>query len=86
VKKYQHATNLLTTRKHKLAECTQKRRETEKLEEEERLPKHWKTGSALHQEEEHLSEQIAEAERNVRRLEKHLVDIGPDVGETEGLV
>ncbi|RPB01940.1 hypothetical protein L873DRAFT_1802775, partial [Choiromyces venosus 120613-1] len=86
MKKYQHATNLLTTRKHKLAECTQKRRETKKLEEEERLPKRRKTGSALRQEEEHLSEQIAEAERNVRRLEKHLVDIGPDVGETEGLV
>ena len=44
-KKYHHATNLVDLRIKRLAECTRKRKETEKLEEEGKLPKRRRTFS-----------------------------------------
>ncbi|KAG0640428.1 hypothetical protein HOY80DRAFT_1041851 [Tuber brumale] len=73
--KYHNATNLVLTRKQKLEECTRKRKNAKKLEQERRLPKYRKTGVALLQEEGRLAEQILDAEQKVKKLEKHLEDI-----------
>ncbi|KAG0637719.1 hypothetical protein HOY80DRAFT_1002428 [Tuber brumale] len=85
-KRYSNATHLVTLRKQKLAECIRKRKEVEKLEEEGNLPKRRKTGSALLEEESRLVEQIAEAERRVKKFEKHLEELMQDVGEAERLI
>src|ERR1700712_773957 len=84
-RKYQNATNLVSIRKQKLAECTRKRRDAEKLEEEGKLPKRRKTGATLLQEEGRLTEQISEAERKVRKFEKHLEDMAQNVVEPRPL-
>ena len=60
-KKYLHATNLIAVREKKLAECTRKRKEAERLGEEGKLPKRRKTGTTLLQEEPSLRKQISEA-------------------------
>ncbi|RPA99874.1 hypothetical protein L873DRAFT_1903700 [Choiromyces venosus 120613-1] len=83
-RKYHNATNLVIMRKQKLADCTRKRKEVEKLEEEGRLPKHQKTGTALLQEERQLTQQIFEAEQKLEKLEKHLEDMRQNVSLNDG--
>jgi len=79
-KKYHHATGLVAIRSKKLAECIEKRKETERLEEEGRLPKRRKTSSILREEESHLTRQISEAQQKVDKFQKHLQDLAFDVG------
>ncbi|RPA96296.1 hypothetical protein L873DRAFT_1845431 [Choiromyces venosus 120613-1] len=74
-RKYSNATNLVEARKKRLAECTRKRKDAERLEEEGRLLKHRKTGAALLQEEGYLVQQISEAERKVKKFERHMEDL-----------
>ncbi|RPA90598.1 hypothetical protein L873DRAFT_402780 [Choiromyces venosus 120613-1] len=62
-------------RKQKLVECPWKRKEVERLEEEGKLPKRWKTGAAILQEEHRLAEQISQAEQEVKKFEKHLEEM-----------
>ncbi|PUU73047.1 hypothetical protein B9Z19DRAFT_1069298 [Tuber borchii] len=84
--KYHHATNLVTVRCKKLAECTHKRKETEDLEEEGKLPKHRKPSATLREEETRLTKLILEAQQKVEKFEKHLQDLASDmVGESQGL-
>jgi len=78
-KKYLHATNLIAVREKKLAQCTRKRKEAERLEEEGKLPKSRKTGTTLLQQEASLRKQMSEARGKVEKLEKHLEDLVQDV-------
>ena len=71
---------MVAIRSKKLAECIEKRKETEKLEEEGRLPKRRKTSSILREEESHLTRQISEAQQKVDKFQKHLQDLAFDVG------
>jgi len=70
---------LIAVREKKLAECTRKRKEAERLEEEGKLPKRRKTGTTLLQEEASLRKQISEVRGKVEKLEKHLEDLVQDV-------
>jgi len=71
---------LVAVRSKKLAEYIEKRKETEKLEEEGRLPKRRKTSSILREEESHLTRLISEAQQKVDKFQKHLHDLAFDVG------
>jgi len=85
-KKYDRVTNLVTLRSKKLAECTQKRKETEKLEEEGKLPKRRKTSATLLKKESRLRHQIFEANQTVEKLERHIQDLAFDGQARENLV
>jgi len=85
-KKYDRATNLVILRSKKLAECKQKRKETEKLEEEGKLPKRRKTSTTLLEEESRLRYQKFEANQMVEKLERHLQDLAFDGQGRETLV
>jgi len=85
-KKYDRATNLVTLGTNKFAECIQKRKETEKLEEDGKLPKGRKTSTTLLEEESRLRHQIVEANQKVEKLERHLQDLAFDGDGSENLV
>ena len=79
-KKYHHTISLAAIRSKKLVECIEKRKETEKLEEEGRLLKHRKTSTILREEESHLTRQISKAQEKVNKFQKHLQDLAFAVG------
>ncbi|RPA95204.1 hypothetical protein L873DRAFT_1792395 [Choiromyces venosus 120613-1] len=73
--KYHNATKLIVARKERLAECTRKRKDAERLEVGGKLPKQYKTGVKLLRKEGCLMEQILEAEQRVRKLKKHIEEL-----------
>ncbi|RPA95340.1 hypothetical protein L873DRAFT_1846047 [Choiromyces venosus 120613-1] len=81
--KYQNAMKHISTRKDKLAECTHKRNDVEKMEEVGKLPKWYKTGAELLQEECHLVKQISKVEQRIKKLEKHIEELAGNV-DAEG--